>query len=246
MVEFASAVMKSIGICELSWDHKILSSGEQRDTAICAAIVRSDLFQLFWSESSRKSKEVEREWKFALSLGRAGFVRPVYWVDPLPRPPKNLKSLFFARLPYNGDTIQNGVRPFVNIERIQYMQRNYTVTTSGQGNVVNVAEFMSGIATTITQNLSQGYVPKETKALLTTLAEQLTEVAPKVSPSVAEQLGSDAKTLSEEVKGSRRVPWLKLALEGLTSTATAIGEVGKPILDVTSELMKLLVPQSPG
>ena len=47
---------------------------------------------------------MQREWQYALSLGRAYFVRPTYWEHPLPStpdqdlPPEELRRLHFSRL----------------------------------------------------------------------------------------------------------------------------------------------------
>ncbi|MEI9999775.1 MAG: TIR domain-containing protein [Verrucomicrobiota bacterium] len=42
-------------------------------------IEEADVFQLFWSTNSMRSRYVRQEWEYALSLGRREFVRPTYW-----------------------------------------------------------------------------------------------------------------------------------------------------------------------
>jgi hypothetical protein len=65
----------------------------------------ANVFQLFWSSNSMRSKYVRQEWEYALGLDRSNFIRPTYWEDPLPSdpsqslPPKNLSNLHFQRIP---------------------------------------------------------------------------------------------------------------------------------------------------
>jgi len=52
-------------------------------------IKEADVFQLFWSSNSMRSRYCREEWEYALSLGRPLFVRPFYWEDPRPSDPAN-------------------------------------------------------------------------------------------------------------------------------------------------------------
>lgn len=80
------------------------------------------------------------------------------------------------------------------------------------------------------------------KKLISQLADCTAEIAPKIDQSTAEQIGSDVKTLSQEIKGQRREAWYKLTLDSIKEAAQAIGEVGKPILEITAKLLPLLLP----
>jgi hypothetical protein len=81
-----------------------LRTGQVWDGQLRKMIAGADVFQLFWSSNSIKSAYVEREWRYALSLGRSHFVRPVYWQDPMPEvpernlPPDELRRLHFQRI----------------------------------------------------------------------------------------------------------------------------------------------------
>jgi hypothetical protein len=83
---------------------RALRSGEVWQPRIAELIDSADLFQLFWSRNAMESPFVRQEWEHALRLGRAGFIRPVYWEDPLPAdearqlPPEALRRLHFSRL----------------------------------------------------------------------------------------------------------------------------------------------------
>lgn len=89
-------------------DVRDLRSGQVWSDEIRALIERADVFQLFWSWNALSSSYVKQEWEYALGLKREGFVRPVYWEDPLPSrgelPPERLRRLHFHRL-------KNFVRP---------------------------------------------------------------------------------------------------------------------------------------
>jgi uncharacterized protein YukE len=93
-----------------------LRAGEDWSDRLETMIQEADIFQLFWSRNAMRSPYVEREWRFALALGRRGFVRPTYWEDPLPTdpqcglPPPDLERLHFDRF-YRGETWQGQVVP---------------------------------------------------------------------------------------------------------------------------------------
>ncbi|MEU7811105.1 Hsp70 family protein, partial [Pseudonocardia sp. NPDC049154] len=88
------------------YDRRDLRCAEHWPTRILELIREADVFQLYWSHNSMRSVEVRREWEYALSLGRQGFVRPFYWQAPLPRddanglPPEMLSSLHWSQLPH--------------------------------------------------------------------------------------------------------------------------------------------------
>lgn len=82
-------------------DRSNLRAGEVWDERLQGMIREADAFQLFWSRNSMQSEFVQKEWRYALSLGRDSFVRPTYWEEPLPEmsdqgiPPPELKKLHF-------------------------------------------------------------------------------------------------------------------------------------------------------
>jgi len=84
-------------------DRETLRAGEVWDDRLQGMIREADVFQLFWSRNAMQSPFVEKEWRYALSLGRDNFIRPTYWEDPLPElperglPPQELKRLHFHR-----------------------------------------------------------------------------------------------------------------------------------------------------
>jgi CHAT domain-containing protein len=83
-------------------DIRFLRPGEEWEPKLLEKIDEADVFQLFWSNRAKRSKWVKAEWQHALELARPFFVRPVYWENPMPRPPKELAHLHFHRLGLEG------------------------------------------------------------------------------------------------------------------------------------------------
>ena len=81
-----------------------LRSGERWEPRLLELIEEADVFQLFWSTNSMRSRYCRDEWEHALSLRRPSFIRPVYWEQPLPRdpalglPPPGLRELHFEKV----------------------------------------------------------------------------------------------------------------------------------------------------
>ena len=92
-------VYKALGF-DVLIDIDLLRSGEIFDKALMRMIDSSDIFQLFWSSQSALSKFVRKEWRYALRHNKGeGFIRPVYWEQPLVQPPKELAKFHFTYLP---------------------------------------------------------------------------------------------------------------------------------------------------
>lgn len=101
VVDACCALSKSMGI-SMFVDSASLLSGDDWEKKLREAIRSSDVFQLFWSPNSSVSKEVEKEWRAALGLvgeKTERFIRPLYWLQPLPTVPKELNTFHFAQLP---------------------------------------------------------------------------------------------------------------------------------------------------
>ncbi|HKU75570.1 MAG TPA: ferredoxin [Pyrinomonadaceae bacterium] len=98
VVESVNSIISALGVGELRWDLKVLRSGDVWEQRLCEEIESADSFQLFWSENAKASRFVRNEWEFALQLQRSGFIKPVYWSEPMPRPPRALKHLNYSRV----------------------------------------------------------------------------------------------------------------------------------------------------
>jgi hypothetical protein len=87
---------KALGIA-VNMDVDSLRPGELFDDTLMRLIDESDVFQLFWSERSAESEYVRQEWEYALGRNKGpGFIRPVYWEQPLVPPPPELARFHFA------------------------------------------------------------------------------------------------------------------------------------------------------
>ncbi len=80
-----------------------LRSGATWKDALIRMIDRSDLFQLFWSLHAAESEYVAAEWRHALDISSAKgarFIRPIYWHDPMPQAPEELKEINFRKIEF--------------------------------------------------------------------------------------------------------------------------------------------------
>ena len=82
-----------------------LRAGEDWRAALARAIDEADIFQLFWSEHSASSEYCRYEWDYALKVrcpddNCEGFIRPVYWREPMPSPPSELSRINFRFVPF--------------------------------------------------------------------------------------------------------------------------------------------------
>ena len=112
IVRRVEAVCKLLGF-DYIIDKKALKSGQRWEQELARLIEKSDIFQLFWSKNAASSKNVEKEWRYALGLDRESthFIRPVYWKEPVHPCPKELSHLHFA---FAGQ-IERSVAPFVDV-----------------------------------------------------------------------------------------------------------------------------------
>jgi len=122
--------------------------------------------------------------------------------------------------------------------------RTYTVNVQNSQNVVfNIADFISDVSITVRDNVSKANIDGHARELMMRLLEQVNLVIPQVPADIAQQMGNDVKALSNEI--AQPVPrrkWYEVSLDGLKEAATAVGAIGQPILQVVSELSKLLLP----
>jgi hypothetical protein len=77
-----------------------LRSGEHWAQRLLDMIDESAVFQLFWSKHAAESQYCRQEWEHALQLlpQRERFIQPVWWSEPMPKPPPELQDLHFQRI----------------------------------------------------------------------------------------------------------------------------------------------------
>jgi len=100
IVKLATSFNRSLPMLRFEYDLEVLTAGDIWEQEVEAKIRRATIFQLFWSPAAASSANVEKEWRFALSLKRKNFVCPVYWGSPgpEPKPPEELEKIHFNRL----------------------------------------------------------------------------------------------------------------------------------------------------
>jgi hypothetical protein len=100
IVARAERAYKALGLDYLR-DVLSLKSGQDWSDELLNLINSADIFQLFWSHAAAESDHVRSEWEHALQVAgwKANFIRPVYWEDPKPSIPAELKHLHFAYQP---------------------------------------------------------------------------------------------------------------------------------------------------
>ncbi len=100
IIERVEKAYKALGLDYLR-DVESLRSGQHWSDELLTLIDRADIFQLFWSPSAAESDYVRMEWEYALKRDRdkANFIRPVYWVKPIPSVPPELSHIHFAYEP---------------------------------------------------------------------------------------------------------------------------------------------------
>jgi len=99
VVKICRNIYRALGLTVLI-DTDNLRSGQIWSNALERMIDTADVFQLFWSKHAATSRYVHQEWEYALRCNKGeGFIRPVYWKEPLVPPPPELTILHFAYLP---------------------------------------------------------------------------------------------------------------------------------------------------
>jgi TIR domain len=96
VVETAESILRVLGSVDFRWDLRILQAGDRWENILLREIEQADSFQLFWSKHAKVSKNVRHEWRYALKLKREHFIKPVYWNEPMPKPPKELGHIHFS------------------------------------------------------------------------------------------------------------------------------------------------------
>lgn len=100
IIERVEKAYKALGLDYLR-DVESLRSGQHWSAELLTLIDRADIFQLFWSPAAAESDYVRMEWEYALKRDRdkVNFIRPVYWVKPIPAVPPQLSHIHFAYEP---------------------------------------------------------------------------------------------------------------------------------------------------
>lgn len=90
---------------DVFFDVDDIRTGEDWQAAIARAIDEADYLQLFWSVNSAESEWCGYELDYALNYRCQEnkcreFIRPVWWLNPMPAPPDTLSHLNFRRMDF--------------------------------------------------------------------------------------------------------------------------------------------------
>lgn len=110
------------------------------------------------------------------------------------------------------------------------------VVTSGGGDV-------SKIRARIEHRIQDSRETDQVKQLLRELTTRIASVDSSVNPEAVQNLNGDLDRLTEEMsKQNPRRKWYEVSIDGIKEAASAVGEIGQPILESASALAKLLLP----
>lgn len=116
------------------------------------------------------------------------------------------------------------------------------VNAVGQGIVVNVAKYMRDVINTVNGNVGEAAVSPDIKDLVKKLSEQVVSVATQIDDVNAQKLGKNLERLSEELKSTTpEKKWYEVSLDGLKDAASAVGQIGVPIIETVEKLKTMLV-----
>lgn len=126
----------------------------------------------------------------------------------------------------------------VLIERMEVAHmdaRTYNQTATGS----NITQTQATDGGTASVSVQASQAATDASTLIAEIARLVSEVKGRVAVKQAEALERHSKTL-REAAGKNSRSWYEVSLEGLTEAATAVGELGKPILDAVKKLRPLI------
>jgi len=164
-------------------------------------------------------------------------VRKLIEQDAAARPVIHLPSLAYV----GGGIVINS--PKARQDAVDNSTHISSAITNSPGAIANVAQQLANVANHVTQQVNDSAAQAEVKALIRELANQIAALDASVDPAKAQQMADDLKTLGAEVvKPEPRRKWYELSLEGIKEAATAVGDIGQPILATVARLLPLLAP----
>ena len=103
------------------------------------------------------------------------------------------------------------------------VDKSVTVHQSGTGNIINIAEYMSGVTNQVNNNLQQSSQSEDVKALVQQLVEQVKAISAKADPKQTQAMGKNLKRLSDELaEPEPDRAWYEVSLKGLKEAAEAV------------------------
>jgi hypothetical protein len=132
------------------------------------------------------------------------------------------------------------------VERVEEVVMEKKTINIGAGATVNAPVVMAEKIENSFNTLAAAKTDENVKALMTELLKQVAEAGNAMPKEAADELARDAETLTKEVTSAApRRKWYEFSIENLKQAATAVGDVGVPILKTAGKLLPLLLALFP-
>ena len=133
-------------------------------------------------------------------------------------------------------------------DRIDHISQEYDMSISvklGDGSVVHGDLVVANSIRDSFNRVKDSKTNAELKKLLEQLASQVGAVVPHLNGEQAQNVANDLETLTKEASSTKpREKWWKLSIQGLKDAATAVKEIGAPILKTATLIAPLLAEAS--
>ena len=133
----------------------------------------------------------------------------------------------------------------VVIQRVETLTMNSIKVSLGDGTVITGDFVVANSIKDSFQRAKASAAPDELKMTLQQLVSEVGKLASHLDPEAAAMAADDLETLTKEASRPkpRKETW-QLSVKGLRDAATAVKEIGRPVLDVVEKLMPLLLAAS--
>ena len=122
-----------------------------------------------------------------------------------------------------------------------HIEKQINVKASGQGHIINVADFMADITNNVNRNVDSSPASPQAKETIRHLMDQIEALSGRTSSEVVHAMGIDMKCLSEELtKQHPRKAQVFVYLQALRDTLTGLGEIAGPSMTVLEDLEGVL------
>ncbi|MCP4105807.1 MAG: hypothetical protein GY749_09760 [Desulfobacteraceae bacterium] len=105
---------------------------------------------------------------------------------------------------------------------------------------INIEKYQ--VVETVKKTITEAtHIQESLKNKLDELTVAVKNMVKEMPDDKAEEVTSDLQTLTDEaLKNEPRKKWYELSGEGLIEAAKAVGLLGKPVIDTTQAIMKIL------
>ncbi len=133
-------------------------------------------------------------------------------------------------------------------DRIDHVNQEHVMSISvklGDGTVIHGDLVVANSIRDSFNRVKDSKTNAKLKKLLEQLASEVGAVVPKLDAEKAQSAANDLETLTKEITSAKpRTKWWQLSVEGLKDAATAVKDIGQPILKTIGLLTSLLAAAS--